>query len=96
VTAVIYKGCQKRMIMLKNTGSEIFDEAYFILKEERVLKADTSENDMVREAGRIINENLISACYKKGTPTYVRDKLKTLMWYAVGALSGALAVICFI
>ena len=81
------------MIMLKNTGSEIFDEAYFILKEERMLKGDVSENDMVREASRIVNDNLLSVCYKKGAPTAVRDKLKTLFWYAVGALSGA-AFVC--
>jgi len=92
MVTMIYKGCQKRMIMLKNTGSEIFDEAYFILKEERVLKNGVTENDMVREAGRIINENLITSCYKKGTPAFVRDKLKTLMWYAAGAGSCAAVI----
>jgi len=83
---MIYKGCQKRMIMLKNTGSEIFDEAYFILKE-KAEKSRISENDMVREANRIIDEKLLCGCYKNGSPTVIRERLKTLFWYTAGALS---------
>jgi len=83
---MVYKGCQKRMIMLKNTGSEIFDEAYFILKE-RAEKSGVSENDMVREASRIIDENLLCAYCKTGTPTLIRDRLKKLMWYGAGVLT---------
>ena len=84
---VIYKGCQKRMIMLKNTGSEIFDEAYFILKEERILRSDVNENDMVREAGRIINENLLSSCCKRTSEVFSRVKLRMVLWYLAGAVS---------
>lgn len=28
------KGCQKRMIFIKNTGCDLFDEAYFVLKND--------------------------------------------------------------
>ena len=44
------KGCQKKIIHLKNTGSPYFEEAYFILKDDGSLPC---ENDMVKEALRI-------------------------------------------
>ena len=50
------KGSQRRVIHVKNTKSGIFDEAYFILKEEILLSVP--ENDMINEANRIIEENL--------------------------------------
>lgn len=45
------KGCQKKIIHLKNTGSPYFEEAYFILKDDGTSLP--SENDMVREALKI-------------------------------------------
>ena len=44
------KGCQKKIIHLKSTGSPYFEEAYFILKDDSALPC---ENDMVKEALRI-------------------------------------------
>ena len=52
------RGTQKRVVYLKNTGSDIFEEAYFIIKEKTdidILAA--GENDLIKEASRIINEN---------------------------------------
>lgn len=53
------RGCQKKIVFLKNTGSPIFDEAYFILKNDGYeLKSDKNvTRDMVCEANRIIEEN---------------------------------------
>ena len=51
------KGNQKKVIHIKNTESRIFDEAYFILKEGIALSVP--ENDIINEANRIIEENLI-------------------------------------
>ena len=50
---MIYKGCEKRMIMIKSTGSDLFDEAYFILNNKG--KRTLDRTDMVREANRIIS-----------------------------------------
>ncbi len=47
------KGCQKKIIYLKNTDSCMFDEAYFILGAESTHSC-VSERDMVAEAKRII------------------------------------------
>lgn len=54
------RGYQKRVIFLKKTGSEIFDEAYFILSDSGE-RASCSECDMIAEANRIIDENLCFA-----------------------------------
>ncbi len=51
------RGCQKRVIYLKNTGSEVFDEAYFVLKSDTDI-ALRAEGDIIREANRIIDENI--------------------------------------
>lgn len=59
------KGTQKKMLLLKNTGSDIFDEAYFILKD-RFPAVAVSESDMIREANRIVNDNLISGYFTGG------------------------------
>ena len=49
------KGCNKSVIYMKNTESDVFDEAYFILRN--TIPADAyRECDMVREAERIIRE----------------------------------------
>lgn len=51
------RGYQRKIIFLKNIGSDIFDEAYLVINEryerERFLK-----KDMIIEAKRIINESL--------------------------------------
>lgn len=51
------KGCSKRMIMLKDTGSDFFEEAYFILKTSSPFCALRSERDFIAEANRIVAES---------------------------------------
>ena len=48
------KGCSKRMIMLKDTGSDLFEEAYFVLKTRRGICNISTERDFIEEANRII------------------------------------------
>lgn len=50
------KGCQRQIVLLRGTGSGLFEEAYFILKPE---KAAVSEQLMIAEANRIIEENAL-------------------------------------
>lgn len=54
----LLKGCQKRILHIKNTDSALFEEAYFILKP---ANGETKEDDMVKEAERILK----SASLKK-------------------------------
>ena len=53
------RGYQRRMVFLKNTGSKIFDEAYFVLSEE-ASALSVGKDDMIEEAKRIVEENLIN------------------------------------
>ena len=50
------RGYQKKVVFLKNTGSPIFEEAYFVIKGDILTQNPTTE-DMVVEASRIIEEN---------------------------------------
>ncbi len=58
------RGYQKRVIYIKNTGSDCFEEAYFVLKSDTGATVKTHEK-MVDEANRIIKENFE---YKKRSP----------------------------
>lgn len=49
------KGCKKRMIFIKDTKSDYFDEAYFVLKGDVEYK-DSYESDFVMAATKIIND----------------------------------------
>ena len=51
------RGYQKKVIYLKDTGSDFFDEAYFIISRECEI-AHIDKGDMVLEASRIIEESL--------------------------------------
>lgn len=89
------RGYQKRVIFLKNTGSRIFDEAYFVVSREGEC-ARLEQSDMVLEANRIIRESL-----QDGEPGFRRERGKGkytfLFPFFLGALlSGALALIVFL
>lgn len=53
---MMLKGINKRVIIIKNPNSEIFEEAYFIVKTGKGLFKTPKQNDMVAEANRIITE----------------------------------------
>ena len=48
------RGCQKKVVVLKDTGSDMFEEAYFIVKPEIEKKSDF---DIISEATKIISES---------------------------------------
>lgn len=50
------RGYQKKIIFLKNSGSDIFEEAYFVIKSDEKTRV-FSHATMVSEAKRIIEEN---------------------------------------
>jgi len=83
------------MIFIKNTGSELFDEAYFVISERAKRARYVSESDLVKEANRIINENMITGYITSERKTTGNKKRKgslyLLLWYLAGAAScGAL------
>ena len=51
------RGYQKKVIFLKDTGSNLFDEAYFVVSRKGE-EANIEQSDMIFEANRIIKESL--------------------------------------
>lgn len=79
----MFRGCQKKIIKLKNTGSGLFDEAYFILKDAAADSPYITETDMIKEANRIICDNsVIKNC---GKPPVKLPAL--LLWFIAGAVT---------
>ncbi len=89
------KGIQRSMIVLKNTGSPIFEEAYFILREGSGRKAD--RGDMVSEASRIIAANRIPPePLFNGRARRRRERLLRLILFLAGLLIGGAAALIFL
>ncbi len=79
------KGCQRCAVVLRGTGSTLFDEAYFILKPE---KNTVTEQQMIEEANRIVRENVFR-------PRRGRDEsffAARMRCFLLGLLSGAIPV----
>jgi hypothetical protein len=50
------RGYQRRVIFLKNTGSALFEEAYFVMRHD-MPSEHKKDDDIVAEANRIIRQN---------------------------------------
>lgn len=77
------KGCQKRTIYVKDTGSRFYEEAYFVLRPG--VAEGCAEHDMIKEALRIAGESL-SSCSEKIRRTTGK---RTLASFAAGLAVGA-------
>ena len=75
-----YKG-GKKIIFLKDTGSDFFEEAYFVIKNEYEGMNDI---DIISEATKIAN----GICQERNIKLIRRDGLKAL-FLSVGMLLGA-------
>ena len=77
------KGTSKRVIVVKHPDTELFEEAYFIVKEKRRgIKNDTKS--LVAEAKKIINREKQDE--KKDTFEIVRRRLVNVFFFLLGAL----------
>ena len=77
------RGCQRQIILLKGTDSQIFDEAYFLLRKD-FDRSRTGEDALVREAERLVALNT----------TRHRARRSTRLWlFAAGMLAGGLLLL---
>ncbi len=86
---LMVRGCQRKVVFLKNTDSKIFSEAYFIV-DDSFLSAGVAEADMVREATRIVNECLGMTDAPSSGGTVFKKILHTVLFSIPGFLVGAL------
>ena len=85
------KGCQKKVIFLKNTGSELFDEAYFIISRESEKEA-VEEDSMIVEANKIISASIECENTGKGL-LLIKRAIKNAVPFIIGAASSAAVIL---
>lgn len=78
------KGFNRRVIVMKNTDSDFFDEAYFIVKENCHEKKKRGERPL-DEAKRIVRD----LQREKTPPSPASLFLKNLGFFLLGLLIGA-------
>lgn len=71
------KGCHKSIVFLKDTGSELFEEAYFVIKPN--VKKSAS-HDIIIEATNLVNS------YKD--KSHRTSKGWKLLFFSAGAVLG--------
>ena len=76
------KGCQRRVLHLKNPDGGLFEEAFFFLKASKTPTGDGAR-EMVAEANRILS----------GCRTDEARRPRRLFAFLLGALSGALSTV---
>jgi len=82
------RGSEKRIIMLKNTGSPLFEEAFFIINDKADKYNGYTESEMIREANRIIESSLKSSGHFNSSSAK-KGSFQRLKWYFAGAASFA-------
>lgn len=82
------KGCQKKIIQIKDTKSPVFEEAYFVLKNG--VTDAISEKDIISEAMSVINR------YSKSdiSPHRIKKGIKKPVYFFVGIAIGVILSIC--
>ena len=76
------RGCERKIIMLKGTDSEIFDEAYFLIRRD--FKKE-SGGEIVREAQRIVDMN---TTHRRGHSEKKRERIVFAMGLFIGFALG--------
>ena len=85
------RGYQKKVVYLKNTGSPVFEEAYFIIKSDYKEDDRYAGNALIEEANRIVEENK-KLYYGNKTK---RFSLGNLVIFGIGFLSAAILSLLF-
>ena len=87
---MVYKGCCKKMIVLKSTGSDLFEEAYLILNDKNQKTDTASESDMIKEANKIVSSELLSGYItKQPEPKQEKRRLYKVLTFISGFVAGA-------
>lgn len=81
------KGIERSMVVLKNTGSPLYEEAYFILKKD---SAGKKHAEMVSECNRIIESCLIRD--GKMSKPRMGGRLRYCLTFFLGLACGALVM----
>jgi hypothetical protein len=86
------RGYQRRVIFLKNTDSELFEEAYFLLRDGSSQKKDGRE--LIDEALRIIDKKT-GGNKRRRKGDRLAQLLRLIIPFLIGALTGG-AILFFV
>lgn len=90
------KGIEKRIVYLKNTGSPMFCEAYFIVNEKYRDSKKLRDADLVSEATRLIEDSISRSkegFFKRAGKAVLALLKKQGMSFAIGVLLTVIAVL---
>jgi len=73
------RGCERKVILLKGTASQMFDEAYFLLRPDFERRG---QEEMLHEAIRIVDRNTTRRRRRRVTG---RDAVSFALGIAIGA-----------
>ncbi len=90
------RGTSKQIIHLKNPESNLFEEAFLIVKTPP--HPESSRRTMVEEANRLLEEHPAAPAQTDGSrPAGVWRALRWVLLYLTGALTGAMiTVLCLL
>lgn len=80
------RGAQKKVIVIKTADSEIFEEAYFVLRRDR----ESNRGDMVNEANKLVEG--LEESEKREKKALLLGRLSSIAFMIFGGGIGALAV----
>ena len=91
------KGCQKNVVWIRSTESELFEEAYFIISD-KIKRKQVSENDMVSEANRLISDRFAPVSAFGSEHKTLLPKKEKIKWFFIGLFSAvaSFSLVCFI
>ena len=92
------KGCKKNVIYIKNTGSEMFEEAYFIVSDSEVA-CKSSDCDILTEANKIISSGPFGSYFgSDARKRRSKREMGKVGYFLLGVTVTVIlnAVICFI
>ena len=78
------KGAQRRLVVLRTTGSALYEQAYFVLRDDRTEHDD--EPSLIAEANRILKENFLPKQQRGKHP-----RRRAALWLLAGVILGAAA-----
>lgn len=93
------KGCTKRVVVVKDVQSDVFEEAYFILKPQDSKKKGLSNHgEFLSEANRLVSQNtdssgiFIKPFERKTKKSALRDFLFFISGMAVSGFAFAIFI----
>lgn len=87
---MVIKGCNKRVIVMKETGNAMIEEAFFILKPE-AGRAGISEGDIIKQANLILEKSAYDERFSRLSMNVAKNKKKSnFSSFWSGAVIGAI------